>query len=350
MIEKPKVVVFAASMGCQYVLASLSQQHILAGVILPDPSELGNRALEAHNLAAQLKQADIPFQYCCKAKLPLIHQQLQAWQVNLGVILGYPHILPTELLDYFATSSNLGLYNIHASKLPLYPGPSPIYWQIRNGEKDTAVVLHRVEQQVDSGNLVAIRPLVITALDTLLSLTNRIAVETSALLQDLLDALKTTGKPSLDIPQQHTSSADQDIVSNQQAHGIDKAALKYARKPTEQDYQVDFSTMSAQQISAMCRAGNSLPYSAVIYVHNVPVNLVQASPVDTPTYGTEPGTVVFIGDSEGLIVSTKSGALRLDVIATAEGIFNGQTFAEYFRLNAGTQLVPSLSLSLKQQA
>ncbi|NRB42156.1 MAG: bifunctional polymyxin resistance protein ArnA [Pseudomonadales bacterium] len=333
---KPKVVVFACSGFALQVIHFLFQNKQLAGVILPDPAELGAGASEVNILAAQLQQMGVDFECCCKGKLPLICQKLDEWQVNLGLIVTFPHKLPVEIITYF----ELGVFNLHASNLPKYPGANPIYWQIRNQETETAVVLHRAEKTVDSGNIVAERSVPIEALDTLPSLSNRLAYESSLLVADFLDALVENGKPNKDEAQ-----ARNDIDSDINLPGLYKAS-----RPNQQDFDIDFTAMEAEEISAICRAGNGQPYGAVIYIKNVPVNVFQATPVDYQTYGTKPGTIIFIGDPEGLIVSVKEGALRLDVLGSADGVFSGLAFAERFQLDAGEQLLSASHSPLKKQA
>jgi methionyl-tRNA formyltransferase len=336
----PKVVVFATNLQAQYVIAYLSQKQYLAGVIVPDPSELGEQAIEANQLVMQLQQSGIPFQCCCQEKLTLIDQQLAAWQVNLGVIVGFPYILPKMLIEFFVGN----IFNFHAAKLPKYPGPRPLYWQIRQQEKETAITLHRAELKVDSGNIIVQRIIAINELDTLASLTHKIAHQTPSLLIELIDALVITGELPSDYQQTNIAvmRAEQKDLLNEYA------AIDYARRPTSQDYTVDFNEMSAAEISAMARAGNGLSYSALIHIKNIPVNIMQATPVDYPTYGTKPGTVLFIGEPEGLIVGVKGSALRLDILACTEGIFSGLAFAEYFHLDAG-EVLSSTSVSLLKQ-
>ena len=335
---KPRIVVFVSSIFAQNLIVYLAQKKYLAGVILPDPSELGEAAMEVNGLAEQMQNASIPFQYCCQSKLPLLGQQFDAWHANMGLVATYPHILPLEIIEYFSPSatgfnrpdSRWDIYNIHTSNLPDYAGPNPIYWQLRRGERETAVVLHRVTTAVDSGNIVAKKRVPIDPLDTLPSLSNRLAYESVGLVAELLDAIEEKGSPSQDLPQQR--------LKGQQV-------APYAHI---EDYTVHFDQMTAEEVSAMCRAGNGLPFSAIIKINDVTINLLQATPVAFQTYGTKPGTIIFIGEPEGLIVCIKGGALRLDILAGADGIYSGLAFAERFHLDAGSCF--SASSLLKKQA
>lgn len=45
--------------------------------------------------------------------------------------------------------------NLHPSILPSYRGPTPLFWQFREGEHETGVTLHIVDGDVDAGDIVA---------------------------------------------------------------------------------------------------------------------------------------------------------------------------------------------------
>ena len=45
--------------------------------------------------------------------------------------------------------------NVHPSVLPSYRGPTPLFWQFREGESETGVTLHLIEEDVDAGDIVA---------------------------------------------------------------------------------------------------------------------------------------------------------------------------------------------------
>jgi methionyl-tRNA formyltransferase len=47
------------------------------------------------------------------------------------------------------------LYNIHFSMLPKYKGMYTSCWPILNGEKNSGVTLHRIDQGIDTGNIIA---------------------------------------------------------------------------------------------------------------------------------------------------------------------------------------------------
>ena len=46
------------------------------------------------------------------------------------------------------------LFNIHFSLLPKYKGMYTSYWPIINAESETGVTLHRIDQGIDTGNII----------------------------------------------------------------------------------------------------------------------------------------------------------------------------------------------------
>src|SRR3978361_901445 len=47
----------------------------------------------------------------------------------------------------------LGTINLHASLLPQYRGAAPINWAIINGEKETGVTTFKLQQEIDTGDI-----------------------------------------------------------------------------------------------------------------------------------------------------------------------------------------------------
>lgn len=47
----------------------------------------------------------------------------------------------------------LGTINLHGSLLPQYRGAAPINWAIINGEKETGVTTFKLQQEIDTGNI-----------------------------------------------------------------------------------------------------------------------------------------------------------------------------------------------------
>ena len=78
---------------------------------------------------------------------------------DLLVTACFPRILGERWL----TLAPHGAFNLHPSRLPVYRGPSPLFWQFRNGEERTGVTLHRAVAAVDAGPVVEVDEMRIAA-------------------------------------------------------------------------------------------------------------------------------------------------------------------------------------------
>ncbi len=71
---------------------------------------------------------------------------------DLYILSCYPRKLPQSI----AAIAEHCCINIHPSKLPKYRGADPIFWQLRSGETNTGVTLHKVADAIDCGDILAI--------------------------------------------------------------------------------------------------------------------------------------------------------------------------------------------------
>jgi methionyl-tRNA formyltransferase len=76
---------------------------------------------------------------------------LRALASDVIVTACFPRRLPPQWL----AAPRLGCLNLHPSLLPAYRGPEPLFWQFRNGERQTGVTLHVMDETADTGALVA---------------------------------------------------------------------------------------------------------------------------------------------------------------------------------------------------
>ena len=107
-------------------------------------------------------------------------------QLRLDVLLTatYHRILTAEHID----AAPLAL-NLHPSLLPKYRGASPIFWAIRNGEKQTGLSLHELTTQVDQGRLWAQMSVDILPSETQGSLRKKLADASGTFLRKNLPAI-----------------------------------------------------------------------------------------------------------------------------------------------------------------
>lgn len=76
---------------------------------------------------------------------------LRTHGINLIIVVAYGRILPEKVIGYPV----LGSLNLHPSLLPRYRGPSPIEAVLLNGEGETGITVQLMEKEVDSGDILA---------------------------------------------------------------------------------------------------------------------------------------------------------------------------------------------------
>lgn len=84
-----------------------------------------------------------------RIRRPEVVEQLRALAPEAMVVVGYGQIIPKSILDI----PSQGIINVHASLLPLYRGAAPIQWVIANGETHTGVTTMRINEGLDTGDL-----------------------------------------------------------------------------------------------------------------------------------------------------------------------------------------------------
>jgi methionyl-tRNA formyltransferase len=109
---------------------------------------------------------------------------------DLIVVCGYKYIIPKEIFSIVKGGS----INIHPSMLPLYRGQHVINWAMIDGESETGVTLHFLEETLDSGSIIAQKSVPIYFEDNAKDVHDRIYYEACVLLKDVIAEYKL-GKP-----------------------------------------------------------------------------------------------------------------------------------------------------------
>jgi methionyl-tRNA formyltransferase len=87
------------------------------------------------------------------------------------IVVGYGRIIPKWMLDL----PRFGNINLHASLLPKYRGAAPIQWAIANGESVTGVTTMRIDEGLDTGDILLQQELGIADDDTAETLSPKLA-------------------------------------------------------------------------------------------------------------------------------------------------------------------------------
>ena len=97
-------------------------------------------------------------------------QKIKALEPDLGIVCSYCKLLPMEFLNI----PKDGFINTHPSLLPKYRGGNPYSHVIINGEKETGVTLHIMDEHFDTGDIVAQQKVEVFNTDTMGTVFNRL--------------------------------------------------------------------------------------------------------------------------------------------------------------------------------
>ncbi|NUT54821.1 MAG: methionyl-tRNA formyltransferase [Thermoleophilia bacterium] len=80
-----------------------------------------------------------------------IERLVRAYEPDLTICWGFPWKIPQAALDV----ARLGSINHHPALLPRHRGPIPFAWTLRAGDADWGFTWHRMDAELDTGNILA---------------------------------------------------------------------------------------------------------------------------------------------------------------------------------------------------
>jgi methionyl-tRNA formyltransferase len=109
----------------------------------------GRRGLELtpSPIARQAERLGLPIVTPRNFKEANAIDAMRAHRADAAVVVAYGLILPKVILDAFP----LGCFNLHASLLPRWRGAAPIHRAIMAGDKETGVMVMKLDEGLDTG-------------------------------------------------------------------------------------------------------------------------------------------------------------------------------------------------------
>jgi methionyl-tRNA formyltransferase len=117
---------------------------------------------------------------------PELREGLEAINPDAIIVVAYGRIIPEWMLNL----PRWGNINLHASLLPKYRGAAPIQWAIANGETVTGATTMRLDQGLDTGDILLQRSLPIEPDQTAEQLFSLLAASGAGLLLETLAGLE----------------------------------------------------------------------------------------------------------------------------------------------------------------
>ncbi len=272
------------------------------------PSGRGKQVVESPVKHFAL-QHDLPLEQPRTLRNGSEHNHLREYNPDVIVVAAYGLLLPQAILDI----PRHGSINTHASLLPRWRGASPIPFAILAGDAETGVTLMKIDEGLDTGDILTARAIPIAADDTTETLTEKLSKLGARLLIEILpDYLKGKITPT---PQNNAEATMTRLVAKEDGQiKWDKSATYIERMVRAyQPWPAAFTSLRGEQFKISC---------ATVLDQDAP---------------EIPGTVLQIGKDIG--VATGKGILLLhDVQLAGKRAMSAGEFARGQREFVGSRL------------
>jgi methionyl-tRNA formyltransferase len=128
------------------------------------------------------QERGIPFLQPKKLEVEDVLCVLSEWDPHVIIVAAYGKILRSQILKL----PRFGCINVHASYLPRWRGASPIQAAILNGDQTAGVTIMKMDDGIDTGDIITQKEVEISEIETAASLTEKLAAIGAELLLDTL--------------------------------------------------------------------------------------------------------------------------------------------------------------------
>lgn len=111
--------------------------------------------LASRSIVQVADERQIPVLEVARLRDPRTVAALATYAPDAICVACFSRRIPQELLRL----PRLGCLNVHPSLLPANRGPDPLFWTFRHGDAATGVTIHLIDSGLDSGPIVAQRPI-----------------------------------------------------------------------------------------------------------------------------------------------------------------------------------------------
>lgn len=209
-------------------------------------------------------------------------EYLRKYNADIMIVVAFGQIMPKVILDM----PKYGCVNVHASLLPKYRGAAPIQWAVINGDEVTGVTTMRMDEGIDTGDMIAKRQVRLAEDETGGSLFDKLAEVGAKLCVETMEMLE---KGTAEFTPQDSEAATHTSMIRKELGEIDW------KKP-------------ALEIERLIRGLNPWP-SAFTHLNGKTFKIWQAQ-VEEGTSEYKPGQICEIGKNE-FKVQTGDGILVL---------------------------------------
>ena len=277
-----------------------SDHEIIAVISQPDKKRSRGNKLIASPIKEYAIKKNIPVYTpkIIKGNIRFINE-LKELSSDLFIVIAYGKILPKAILDIPKFKS----WNAHASLLPRWRGAAPIQWSILKGDEFTGVGIMKMEEGLDTGDILVEKQIKIGSKDNLETLTNKLSDLSSKLFINAISIIE--------------ENIDGDINTLLKKQTDFHRELKYARMIQKSDFKVNWwgdSTDIYRQINALSPRANTTFREKNLKI--IKIRILTNDEIKNKNYkiicnNCKPGFIIGLAENEGIIISTKTYPILL---------------------------------------
>ncbi|ALD15421.1 methionyl-tRNA formyltransferase [Buchnera aphidicola (Aphis glycines)] len=286
---KTLTIVFAgtSSFSEKYLSALINLKYNIKAVITqPDrPHGRGQKIIFSPVKQAAIKK-NIPVFQPLQLSDETFQKILSSLSAEIMIVVSYGKIIPQKILSMFPK----GCINVHASLLPRWRGSSPIQSAILSGDKKTGVSIIKMNNKIDSGNIIMSKECSISS------------TETSATLS--LKLIKIGIKILIKTLYKINNNIFEETQQNEKYATFTKKILKT-------DALLNWNK-SADFLERLIRAFNPWPI-CYFFMDKIPIKVWQAKTINNTLYNYSIGEIISINE-HGMQVNTINKILNIEKI------------------------------------
>ncbi|MFF3500357.1 methionyl-tRNA formyltransferase [Streptomyces sp. NPDC003247] len=300
--------------GHRTLQALLDSRHEVVLVLTHPKSDHAYERIWGDNVAELAEKNDIPVLLRNRPDDPELLDAVRAARPDIIVANNWRTWLPPELFDL----PPHGTLNIHDSLLPAYAGFSPLIWALINGEERVGVTAHRMNAELDAGDILVQRAVPVGPTDTATDLFHRTVDLIAPIVRESLDLIASGRDARQWVPQ-------------------DRGRASFFHKRALDDSRIDWR-WPAERLERLVRA-QSDPYPNAFTHHRGERLRIVSAAVSEGRYGGTPGRI-FIREGDGVVIvagpeahTGRSRGLVIRRLRTDDG--TEYAAGEYFRTMGG---------------
>jgi len=289
----------------EYSLASIyilikSKHEVIAVVSQPDKKRSRGNKLISSPVKNIAEQESIKIYTPAKIRNNLhFINELKSLSCDLFIVIAYGKILPKEILEI----PKYGCWNAHASLLPRWRGAAPIQWSLIEGDEFTGVGIMKMNEGLDTGDLLLEEKIKIDNDDNLNTLSEKLSILSAKLF------LNATSLIEENINKNNNSQ-----LKKQNTLGRE---ITYARMIEKSDFKVDWDNEAikiSQKIKALYPRANTTFRGKNLKI--LKIKVLTSDEIKNEKYllmsnYSKPGIILSVIENEGIIISTKTDPIIL---------------------------------------